>query len=324
MIITLGQARNAIAEYAGKSGKCADSEDVRLFVLEVMQRLLHRGAHGNLRKWVFCLSNACFSAPLDMEVPLKVKIDGYPDTVWSKWYEFYDVHNADLSCDEFKTGLSEEVNDYYTIYDLPAAGARIAVVPLETEADDAYITIQGIDGNGRDVFTTCNGCRIHGERLLISRETPVFSRTRFTKITGVEKSITCNYVRLYWQEIAAGQIAGRGLLAEYKPTDVHPSYRRFHVPNAKWDCAVKVTVLGRVKVIEYRHDNDILPITNFAALRKMAQLMQAEQNEKINLANYHERGIDKTIEDENEYNRSGQDPFDFVFATSPGAIENLQ
>lgn len=324
MIITLGQARSAIAEYAGKSGKCADTEDVRLFVLEVIQRLLHRGAHGNLRKWVFCLSNGCFSAPPDLEVPIKVKIDGYPEMVWSKWYEFYDVHSGDLTCEEFKSGISEEVNDYYTIYDIPVAGARIAAVPLESESENAYIIIQGLDSNGKDVFTTCNGCRIHGERLKISREEPVFSRTSFSKITGIEKSITCNYVRLYWQEIAAGQIAGRGLLAEYKPTDTHPSYRRFHVPNARYDCPVKVTVLGRVKNVDYRHNNDVLPVTSLAALRKMGQLMQAEQNEKIDVAAYHDRGMDRTIEDENEYHRTGQDPFDFVWATSPGSIENLQ
>lgn len=324
MIITLGQAREAVAEYAGKSGKCPTTEAVRLFVLEVVQRLLHRGAHGNLRKWTFCLSNGCFTAPHDMEVPIKVKIDGYPERVWSKWYEFYDVHISDLHCDDYKPGLFEEVNTYYTAYDIPVAGAHIAAVPLEVEDPNAYIIIQGEDLAGRDVYTTCQGRRFHGEKIAINRETPVFTKNVFSKITGIEKSITCNYVRLYWQNIAAGQIAGRGLLAEYRPTDTHPSFRRFRVPAAKNDCPVKATVLGRVRDIEYRNNNDVLPITSISNLRQMAQLIQAEQNEKINVAQYHGQGIDRSINDENEYHRTGDEPFDFVFETSPGANYNLQ
>lgn len=324
MIITLGQARKAVGEYAGKSGKCPESEDVRLFVMEIVQRLLHRGAHGNLRKWVFCLCNSCFTAPPDMEVPIKVKIDGFPEKVWSKWYEFYDVHSADLCSTDFQSGIVEEVNPYYTVYDIPTSGARVAAVPLDAEAESAYITIQGLDASGREVFTTCDGCRIHGEKLKISRENPVFSRTTFTKITGIEKSLTCNYVRLYWQEIIAGEITARGLLSEYKPTDTYPSFRRFRVPQANSDCCVKATILGRIRDLDYRHDNDILPITSFAALRRMGQLMHAEQNEKIDVAQYYENGIDKSINDENEYYKAGQDPFDFFFETSPGAIENLQ
>jgi len=326
MIITLGQARSAVAQYAGKSGKCADSEDARRFVIEVVQRLLHRGAHGNLRKWVFCLCQSCFTAPPDLEVPLKVKIDGYPDKVWSKWYEFYDVHNADMCSVDYQSGIVEEVNPYYTVYDIPTGGARVAAVPLDTEADSAYIIIQGIDSNGRDVFTNCpcTGCRIHGEKLKISREQPVFSKTVFTKITGIEKTLTCNYVRLYWQEVIAGEITSRGLLGEYKPTDTNPSFRRYRVPAASSDCCVKATILGRVKDTDYRHDNDILPITNLAALRRMAQAMNAEENEKIQAAQYYESKVDRSIEDENEYYKTGGEPFDFFFETSPGAIENLQ
>jgi len=259
-----------------------------------------------------------------MEVPIKVKIDGYPERVWSKWYEFYDVHNADFSCNDFKSGLVEEVNTYFTAYDIPVTGARVAAIPLEAEASSAYIVVQGEDITGRDIYTMCDGCRIHGEKLLVSRDAPVFSQNAFSKITGIEKSPTCNYVRLYWQEVVAGQIAGRGFLAEYKPAETHPSYRRFRVPTAACDRSVKVTVLGRVRDVDYRHNNDVLPITSLSGLRKMAQLMQAEQNEKLDVAAYHEQSIDKAIENENEYHKTGDDPFDFIFETSPGAIENLQ
>lgn len=324
MVITLGDARKIVAEYVGKSGKCPTSEDTRLFVLSVAERLLHEGTHGNLRKWAFCLCNGCFTAPPDMEIPLKVKVDGYPEKVWSKWYEFYDINVSDAHDKAYQPGLYEEVGEFYTTYDIPYPGARVAPIPLMTEAECAYIIIQGQDAQGRDVFTKCNGQRIHGEYIKISRDNPVFSQTIFTKITGIEKSQTCGPVRLYWQEVIANEVTTRGLLAEYRPTDVHPSFRRFRVPQAKWDCCVKVQVLGRVRLLDSYHDNDILPITGVSAIRQMAQLLHAENNEKIDVATYQQRAIDKTIENENQYHKTGDEPFDFFFETSPGSIENLQ
>lgn len=323
MIITLGQARDALAEFAGKAGKCKDSDAVRLLILEAVDRLLKRGAHGNLKKWCFCLCKGCFTAPPDMEVPLKVKIDGMPEKVWSLWYEFYDINNEDLCDKKYEPGLYEEVNQYFSAYDLPEEGGRIFAVPLIQEKDDAYITIQGVDLSGREVFTCPdNKEQITGEKLKISKTKPTISKTVFKKITGIEKSKTNSHVRLYWQ--LPGDVPVRGLLGEYRPTDTYPSFRRFRIPSAKTDCCVKVSVLGRVKLLDYYHDNDILPITSFPALRKMCQLIQAERNERMDIAVAHEAGIERLLDDENQYYRTGGEPFDFFFDTSPGANENLQ
>lgn len=325
MIITLGQARKALAEFAGKSGKCPDNESVRLLIMEALQRLLHRGAHGNLRKWCFCLCNSCFTAPVDMEVPLKVKIEGLPEKVWSYWYEFFDIHHADLCDSSYQPGLFEEVDIYFTVYDIPSPGARIGVIPLDKENEDAYVLLQGLDLNGKEIYTTVNGERFHGEKIPINREKPVFSRNVFSKVTGVEKSQTCNYVRLYWQtyDPVGKKFLSRGLLSEYRPTDTYPSFRRFRVPAARQDCCVKISVLGRVKLMEMYHDNDILPVGNIAALRKMTQVIQAERNDKLDVATGHELGIERLLDDENQYYRTGGEPFDFFWPTSPGRNWNL-
>lgn len=325
MIITLGQAREAVARFVGRSGKCADLEEVRLFVISAIQELLHQGSHGNERKWCFCICDGCFTAPEDMEVPLRVKIDGFPDHVWSKWYEFFDVHANDTCDDAFKSGMYEEVNRYFTIYDIPSGGARVAVMPLVVEKPDAYIIVQGVDHLGREVYTTKNGKRIYGECIKINKDSPVYSRTTFSKITGIEKSETRNYVRLYWQKVNSDKkITSRGLLAEYKPTDINPSFRRFRVPGVKQTCCAKITVIGRVKVLNYTHDNEILPITNLAALQKQAQLKQAEENKEYTGAAYFQQSIAKALEEENQYYRTGAETFDINWDTSAGSIENLQ
>lgn len=326
MIITLGQARQVVAEFAGRAGKCAESSTVRLFVTEVIERLLFEGARGNEGKWCFCLCNGCFTAPDDMEVPLKVKIDGRPERVWSKWYEFHDVNGADRCDAGYRPGLFEEIGNFYTIYDIPKPGARLAPVPLGDEEKEAYIIVQGIDVNGRDVFTDYCGREIHGELLLIRRNQPVFSKTVFSKITGIEKTQTNTHVRLYWQthDPVAKKVLARGLLGEYRPTDKHPSFRRFRIPHAQADCCVEVSVLGRVKILEHYHDNDILPVTSLSSLKRMAMAMQAERNNNFNAAAYHEQGAMRSVDSENQYYRTGEDPFDFNLDLSPGSNENLQ
>ena len=324
MIITMGRARQIIAEFTGKKGKCPESDAVRDFVMEVVERLLYKGAHGNLRKWEFCLSHQCFTAPPDMEVPLKVKIDGIIESVWSKWYEFHDVNSAEIDDSNFKPGLFEEVGDFFTVYDIPPSGARIAAIAAGAEKDDAEITIQGKDEHGRDIFTVQDGKQVHGEKIKISREDPVFTRKCFTKITGIEKSRTCHHVRLYWQTVdCQNKPTARGMLSEFRPTDTVPSYRRFKVPHARADCPAKICVLGRVKMLESYHDNDILPVKSIGALRAMASVIQSEQNDRINEARFHNNSVDNILNDENEYHKTGEESVDFVWDTSPGRNENL-
>jgi hypothetical protein len=327
MIVTLGMAREALAPFAGRAGKCADSEGVRLFVAQAVERSLFKGADGNERKWKFHVTNGMFTAPPDLQTAVKCKVDGRPERVWSKWYEFFDVNGEDRCNRAFVPGLMEVAEQFSTIYDIPFPGARIAAVPLSSESADAFITIQGTDANGRDVYTHSGGQLVHGEKIRISREKPVYTKTVFSKVTSVEKTITNNHVRLYWQlhHPVTKQPLERGLLAEYRPTDTHPSYRRFRVPGIDRNCITAISVIGRVALLENYHDNDVLPITSLSVLRQIAITMQAEENKDFQSAAYFDRGHTSLIEDQNEYNRpaTGAQSFDWDFDLSPGSIENL-
>lgn len=316
-IITLGQARKLLAPYVGKSGKCPDSEETRLFIMETIQILLHKGANGNLRKWCFMTTNSCFTAPHDLDIPIKVMINGYPDSVWSKWFEFFEIDPYE-PCTSYIQGITEEINPFYTIYDIPPCGAKIYALALSKEASDAHLIIQGIDINGKDVYVEHKGEMMHGEYLSINKDTPKRTRTIFKRITGIQKTKTNNYIRLYWQTDKE-----YGLLAEYRPSETNPSFRRFRVPNLDSCKPAKVTIIGRIKDPDYYHDNDVLPITNIAVLRKTAQMIQAEDTDKIEVANYKRQAIGQLIDDENQYRRNGEEGFDFIVETSPGANCNL-
>lgn len=332
MFITLKKARETVAPYVGKSGLCATDDRVRVRVLELVERLLHLGASGNLRKWCFTTCGGCFTAPPELDVPLKVNIEGWPERVWSKWYEFFEASTQDignlsgrpLSAPAGDVGLHEEPNEFFTVYDLPKGGARITAIAFDPadETNGAHLIIQGIDIAGNQIYTKHDGNPIHGELLQPKRSHPYYSASIFKKITGIQKTRSVNYVRLYWFNPITKE---QGLLGQYRPDETNPSYRRFRVNSI--DCAddkfAKISVIGRVRVLDHYHDNDLLPITNLTALREMALSEQASENEQTDKAGFHFRKAGMVLDQENEYRRTGHDGLDIGWETSPANMENL-
>ena len=314
--------KESYCKYAGKSGRCKDTDEVDLFLKEVIQQLLFRGAAGNLRKWEFCTQNGCFTAPPDLELPVKIRLDGKTgraSQVYDKWYEFYDQSTL-ADCVPCEDGIVEEINTFYTAFDPPCGGARILAVPRCKEDEDAHFVIQGLDREGKEVFISHQGDHIKGERLTINKEKRRYTKVAFTKITGITKTKTKNYVQLHWYCPDTGS---SGLLGEYKPSDTNPSFRRFRVLGADGDCPFKITLLGRIRFCENYDDNDIIPISNLRALKLMAQQIQAEDNDSIQTASYKNQRIEQTLQNENQYKRTPQAPLDFYLPTAPGSIKNL-
>lgn len=341
MIITYGQAKELVAQYAGKAGHCPDESIVDLFVKEVIQELLNRGANGNLRKWVFITENGKFTAPPDLEIPVKVHIGdggrnpnyhhgtyahtghafgGNADSVYDKWYAFYDQSTL-ADCIPWERGIVEENNVVFTAFDIPKGGARLLAVPHCQEDPDAQFIIRGLDEKGKEIFMPHKGDReFSGEVLTINKDKPKYTQKTFTKITGIQKTTTKHYVRLYAYNPTTQKSS---FLGQYKPTDTNPSFRRFRVVGADCNRCLKVTVLGRVRFCENYHDNDIIPISNIRALKLMAQQLQAEDNDNVEVANYKNQRVEQTITNENFYKRTNQAPIDFFVEVSPSNIKNL-
>lgn len=339
MIITYGQGKELVAKYAGKAGHCADDVEVDLFLKEVIQLLLERGASGSVRKWEFITNTGMFTAPPDLELPLKVKVGsghssvgfgtyaqsghvhgGHADAVYDKWYSFYDSSTLN-DCVPAERGLVEDPNVYFTAFDPPKCGARLLVVPFCKEDEDAQLIISGLDEEGKEIFMPHKGDRdFSGEVLRINKDTPKYTQKRFTKITGIQKTPTKHYVRLY----AFNETTKKGeFLAQYKPLDTQPSFRRFRVVGFDCSNCVKVTVLGRIRFCDNYHDNDILPVSSIRAIKLMAQQIQSEDNDNIEAANYKNQRIEQTINNQNQYKRTPEAKLDFFVETSPANLKNM-
>ena len=317
--LTFKDVKLAISKYCGRAGKCADDETVSVFALEVMQQLLYMGEYGSLRTWEFFTNNGMITVPSDLELPLKVKIDRSVENVMDKFYNFYNHTTLD-HCVPFEKGLVEDINPYYTQFDLPPCGAHILAVPYCDEAEDAHLIINGLDEYGKEVYYPHDGQNIKGEYLSITKRCPAYTQTKFSKITGIEKTETNHYVRLYWYKPETGE---KGLLGEYRPKDLHPSFRRFRVLGGKCKDWYKVTILGRIRLFDSYADNDIVPFSNIRAIKLMAQQLQNEDNNELKAAQYKNQRIEQTLNSENNYKRTTSQPADVLHVVSAGNIFNL-
>lgn len=320
MAITFGEARKLLAQFAGQGGKSPASQEVYLFVKQVLQYMLYSGTHGSLRKFCFIAQQGCFTAPFELEAPQKVKIEGFVGTVWSKWHEFGNYGELE-GCVPASEALYEEPNQYPTVYELPNGGARVGALATACEEADAHLIVQGLDPSGREVITNHEGTQIVGEYLRLRKGLLRYTQVKFGKITAIEKSKTNGYVQLYWVN-PDGNF--KGFLADYSPLEEKPMYRRFKITSADCSRNLKISVLARIRLKDNYADNDFLPFDNVYALSVAGQAVQAQLNGDTAGAQAKDATMQELITRESEYKRvtNGQ-PVDIFYPLSAGSITNI-
>ncbi len=321
MPLTYGEAKEILARYVGNGGVCATNPKVDAFVRETLDYLLISGSSGNLHKFCFCAVKGCLTIPYELQTPLKVKIDGRVGTVWDKWYEYHPSKNTD-GCIDVGQALTEDPNYYPTIYDLPANGARVAIMGTCHEDPGAHVVIKGEDLTGRQIITEHNGQQVIGEYLSIKKDHLVYTQATFGKITEVYKTKTIGYTPLYWLQPAQET---KGFLADYSPIETKPTYRRFRFTNpAACSATSIVTVFGRIRLKPEYADNDLIPVENRFALNLAGQTIQAMYNKDPNLGAATDNFLTGVVSKENEYKRTqnGQ-PVEVYVPTSGGSVINI-
>ena len=321
MPITYKQAKEAVAKWAGPGGQCSSSK-IDIFVRQVLEHMMYQGAYGSLRKFCFCAVKGCITAPYELEIPLKVKIDDYNGNVWSKWFEWYSSNTLEEGCIDATKALYEEPNYTPIAYDIPSCGAYIGVVGTCAEATDAHVIVKGKDLTGREVFTDHKGEKVAGEYLSIVKGTLRYSTVKFGVITEIYKTPTSGYVQLYAVDPAAN---AKVFLSDYSPVEETPQYRRFRLSNGfPFNDVSKVSILGRIRLKPAYADNDLIPFDNLYALSLAAQTIYASYNNDIQGAQAKGNFLSSVIENENNYKRvdNGQ-PIEVSRVTSSANIANV-
>lgn len=320
MPLTWLQAKETLARYAGTGGLCADNTQVETFTREVLDYLLMSGSYGNIHKFCFCVYKGCFTIPFELEVPLKMKVDGVIGTVWDKWMEFHTTKYLD-NCTPMENAAYEDANYYPTVYPMPDGGALVGCLGFCNEDCEAHIIVQGKDPTGREIITDHKGQQIVGEYISIKKGVLVYTQNVFGDITGIIKSPTIGYVQLLW---VLPVLNRKGFLADYSPLEERPSYRRFRLTTPCAKPYYKVSVLGRIRLKEKYTDTDYIPFNNLYALSLAGQAVNANFNQNPDRAMAADKQLVDIIERENEYKKvqNGQ-PMEYFLPLSGGAIGNI-
>ena len=321
MPLTFGEVKTVLAEYSGRGGNCPTAKGVDMFVRQVLEYMLLSGAHGNLRKFCFNAVNGCFTVPYELDVPLKISIDGKVSTVWDKWFEFYTSRTLEgRTCVPASDALFEDPNYYPTVYDLPSGGAQVGTMGTCLEDEDRGLIVQGKDPSGREVITYHKGEQISGEYLSIKKQELHYTQTVFAEITGILKDPTTGYTQLWAVDSLTKT---KRFLADYSPLEEKPSYRRFKL-TTKCDPSVKVSVLGRIRLKSHYADTDFIPFDTMYTLRLAAQAQNSDYNDDIETSAYKDKKMVELINRENNYKRiQNGKPIEVWQNNSAGRIKNI-
>ncbi|HET9396035.1 MAG TPA: hypothetical protein VFO36_08260 [Nitrospiraceae bacterium] len=239
--------------------------------------------------------------PRQIETVEAFAVCGWPGRVRDQWYEFtghgFGLLGADCGC-----GNTLIERDPGPTFDwVRGTTKKLRLYSDETEADDAWVLVQGYDENSNWIRTDQGGVLVDGEYMLptIAGAT---STSIFTAVTGIIKPITVGTLRLFEYDPAT---AVQKALGVYEPDETRPHYRRYLVPglgnvgSSGEDCTTtSVTVVAKLRHIPVRLDNDWLILGNVAALRFMVQAIDKERKNLIEEAAAYEATATRLLEEE--------------------------
>ena len=281
--------------------------------------MLWSGPAGSIRKFCFCAVKGCITLPYELEVPLKIRVDGGIGTIWSKFYEFYSVHDME-KCTPAADAMYEDPNTFATVYDLPNSYCRVGVQGTAAEEDGAYLIVSGKDASGREIFTDHQGQKISGEYLRIEQGKLRYTQVPFAQITNVKKSITNGYVQLLWYRAETGD---KGFLSDYTPYEETPEYRRFKL-TGRCSGLSKVSVLGRIRLKDRYGDNERIPFDNILAIELAGQSANAGYTGDEQMSVAKEQHMTQTILKEATYKSTNiSQPLEIFPMLSGGAIRGI-
>lgn len=321
MGFTFGEFRKIVAPYAGRSGRCATSEEVAVFSRQVMENLLYSGSQAGVRKVCILAYMGMFTLPPEVEVPIKAKIDHQVANVWSKWLSYHSVDNHFEKCGPAGEIFAEDGSYSPLAYQLPPDGSVIGVMGNCEEAGDSFVIVQGRDLTGKEIYTTFDGEQVVGEKFRIKKGELRFGKVRFGEITALTKPQTNGYVSLFAVDEISQQI--RQFLGSYSPSEERPLYRVFKLITRKFPYIVHLSMLCRVRLKDSYHDNEITLFDNSLAILLSAQRLQSEVNNDVQTAGYKSQAVDNILEREAGYRKAPVGPLDICHVTAGSSIRNI-
>jgi hypothetical protein len=319
MSITFGKAKRILQPYCGASGKAFNSKELDEFTWKILQYVLITGSPGAEMLFDLCAHKGQLTLPYELEVPLKVMINGSVGGVMDRWFDF---RSRPDNCDNYlecANLLIENPNTFFTVYDGPSE-FQIGVKGNLKEDVDAHAIFSGSDITGREIYTQHQGSPISGEYLDIKCNTITWSNVFFSKLSGFKKTPTNGYVTAYWRDRSGMQ----GFLSDYSPVEEAPSYRRFklNIPNCPE--YAKISIIGRTRLKEKYAENDRIPFDTLYTVEVAGQQAKAQATSQPELAQANDIFLQKLVErGATHKNLNNGKAIEVFYHTSGGTIRGI-
>lgn len=324
MPFTFGKFKEIIAPYAGTAGKCASSDEVAFFARGVMEYLLFEGSTSALRKLDIYAYQGSMVFPPEVEVPLKVKVNGQVSEVWNKWCTIENSGAGDFEgadCRLAREVIAEDGGFTPLAYPVPPQGSLLGVMAICEEAEEARVIMSGEDLTGREIYTVNDkGEQIVGEEYRLIKNEIRFGRVKFGRVTAAQKPITNGYVQVFAVDPSCDK---RIFLGDWRPSEQVPFYRKWKVIGPRCAPIVHLSIQFRAKLKDSYHDNELTLFDNYTATLMAAQRLQAEKNNDLEVASYKTGAITTTLNNEAGYKKKGAGPIHVLAAMSGGSIRNI-
>lgn len=321
MSLTFGKAKELCQAYCGTSGKSFDSKELHDFTIKTLQYLLITGSPGGEKLFDINTGRGFFTAPYELETPLKLLVNGRVGNAVNKWFEF---RSKPSNCDRFLECadlIIENTDTYYTAYDGPKE-FQIGIKATQSGECDKIFIPSGQDASGREIFTQHKGAGISGELLEVPENSATIKWTNvfFSKITGITKSPTSGYLSCYWRD-REGTI---GYLSDYAPVEEVPSYRRFQLNIPNCPEYAKISIIGRTRLKETYANNDRVPFDTLYNIEVAAQQIQSQLSKQTDLAVQQHKFLGTLVDLENTHKKLNNGlPLEHFFYTSGGTIQGI-
>lgn len=276
-------------------------------LLKVGQRLVTRAINNaqlrlmgmaNFRDSVQSLSIKLFEGgwlilPNQVEAILTLHRGSMPLLIRSPWFEaqengpgLTDCH----ACPSFNL-IDRAVSATFVDIKQPTS---IAVQTNETESADVGVRLLGFDQNNQWVQTLSGTNLVDGEFV----KGGAVSTTTFLKVTGTIKPITKGTITL--------SSSTHPILALLPAGETTPMFRRYWVPGAEDCCDCIFTAQVKFRHSDITHAEEIVTISNYAAIKAMVTAIALEDTGKITEAQPYEAVAVKILQNELKAHRGRQ------------------
>tara|TARA_Y100001938_G_scaffold89085_1_gene121982 strand:- start:18259 stop:19227 length:969 start_codon:yes stop_codon:yes gene_type:complete len=275
MKLTLGDIKANISKVLS-----LPSTDSRVldYINEAQQRLMYKGKwKGLTARYTLTSSSGTITWPRQLETIEAVAVSDYPAQIRNEWYEFLEAGVGIQDSEDSDDLTLIDRGEAASFSDIDGTDKKIKTYSTNDADSGKTMIYQGYDENGDWIRTVDGTETIDGEKVTLGAVASPVTTTNFFSILSAVIRDETKYNVLVKEYTASNE----RLIAEYQPTETRPTYRRSLIAGLADNDTKSVVVVGKLRFIPAKNDNDWLYITYEAAIKLMVLAIRKEETNNM-------------------------------------------